>query len=145
VLGAAAELAADRMREKQLVGRLTLLGLSALRGVPPALADHAGQLRLWPTLLLLALANPRLAAHAARLWQLSLNDPDFGDNVRESLDAWASAAEDSGELRRSFVDFMRWVCQDERARRTVARRARSWTSSTGKAPKTGQSVIAELG
>jgi hypothetical protein len=145
VLGEAAQLAAERMREKQLVGRLTLLGLSALRGAPSALSEHAGKLRRWPTLLVLALTNPRLAAPVARLWQLSLNDADVGDNVRESLDAWAAAAEDASDLRRSFVDFMRWVCEDERARRTVVRRAQSWISSTGKSPKTGHSVITELG
>jgi hypothetical protein len=145
VLGEVAQLAADRMREKQLVGRLTLLGLSALRGAPPALSDHAAQLRPWPTLLVLAAANQNMTAPAARLWQLSLNDPDFGDSVRESLDDWALAAEDSGDLRRSFCGFMRWVAEDERARTTVVRRARAWTGSTGKAPKTGQSVINDLG
>jgi hypothetical protein len=43
------------------------------------------------------------------------------------------------------VGFMGWIGQDERARRTVLRRAQSWASSTGKAPKTAQSVITELG
>ena len=145
VLGEAVNLAEDRPREKQLVGRFTLLGLSGLRGAPPALSDHADQLRLWPTLLVLAAANQHMTASAARLWQLSLNDPDLGDSVRDSLDDWALAAEDSGDLRRSFVDFMRWVAQDERARLTVVRRAQSWISSTGKAPRTGQSVIKDLG
>jgi hypothetical protein len=145
VLGEVAQLAADRMREKQLVGRLTLLGLSALRGAPPTLSDHADQLRSWPTLLVLAAANQNMTAAVARLWQLSLNDPDFGDSVRESLDDWAQAAEDSSDLRRSFCGFMRWVAEDERARTTVVRRARSWAGSTGKAPKTGQSVINDLG
>jgi hypothetical protein len=145
VLGEAANLASDRMREKQLVGRFTLLGLSGLRGAPPTLGDRPDQLRPWPTLLVLAAANQHMTAPAARLWQLSLNDPDLGDIVRESLDDWALAAENSGELRDCFVDFMRWVAEDERARRTVVRRAQSWISSTGKAPKTGQCVIKDLG
>jgi hypothetical protein len=145
VLGETVQLAADRKREKQLVGRFALLGLSGLRGAPPALRGHADQLRPWPTLLVLASANQHMTAPAARLWQLSLNDPDLGDSVRESLDDWALAAEDSSELRRAFVGFMHWVAEDERARYTVLRRAQWWISRTGKAPKTGRSVTKELG
>ncbi len=145
VIGEIEKLAADRTREKQLVGRLSLLGLSYLRGAPSALSEQGSRFRPWPTLLALGLANARMAATAARLWQLSLNDPDVGSLVTESLDDWALAAEDVGELRSAFLGLMREVAEDERARRAVLRRAQRWSSRNGKAPKTGQSVIEDLG
>jgi hypothetical protein len=141
VMGEIEKLAADRNREKQLVGRLSLLGLSYQRGAPPARGEQASQLRTWPTLLVLARKNRGLAAAAARLWQLSLNDPDIGSLVTASLDDWAEAAEDIGELRAVLVELMCAVAPDGRARRAVIRRAQLWSGRNGKAPKTGQSVI----
>jgi hypothetical protein len=144
VLGEIEKLAADRTREKQIVGRLSLLGLSYLRGAPSVLNEHNSRFRLWPTLLAFGLANDRVAAAAGRLWGLSLNDPDVGSSVTESLDDWARAAEDIGELRPAFVSLMREVARDERARRAVLRRAQFWSNRNGKAPKTGHSVIEDL-
>jgi len=138
-------LADERVRERQATGRLTLLGLSYLRGAPPAMGDHDGRLRDWPTLLVLALANARIAESAARLWQLALNDPDIGDMARDSLDDWAQAAEDSGELRDSLVRFLLWIAADERGRRAIARRAQAWMLRDGRAPGTGRSVMGALG
>jgi len=145
VLGEIEKLAADRTREKQIVGRMSLLGLSYLRGAPPVLSEQDSQFRTWPTLLALGLANARIAGAAARLWGLSLNDPDVGPLATKSLDDWALAAEDSRELHSAFVNLMREVAVDERARRAVLRRAQLWSSRNGQAPKTGQSVIEDLG
>jgi hypothetical protein len=138
-------LAAERMREKQATGRLTLLGLSYPRGAPPSMSEHEARLRDWPTLLVLALANAKLAESAARLWQLALNDPDIGGMVRDSLDDWAEAAEGSGEMRDCLVQFLLWIAADERGRRAVTRQAQAWIHRDGRAPATGRSMIAALG
>ena len=145
VMNEAAQLAADRMREKQAAGRLTLLGLTDGRGAPPAMAEHQERLRDWPTLLLMALGNERLAGPAARLWQLTLNDPDIGGMARDALDEWGEAAEGSGELRQSLVQFLLWVAADDRGRTAVTRRAQAWVHRDGKAPATGRSLLAALG
>jgi hypothetical protein len=146
VLGEVEKLAGDRAREKQVVGRLTLLGLSSMRGAPSGLSDPAGRLRTWPMLLVLSSGNARLAAAAAGLWRLSLNDPDVGSLVTASLDEWALAAEDVGELRTALVDLMHEVAAaDGRARLAVLRRAQQWSSRDGQAPKTGQAVAEDLG
>jgi hypothetical protein len=145
VLGEIEKLAADRTREKQIVGRMSLLGLSYLRGAPPALTEQESRFRTWPTLLALGLANARVTAASARLWGLSLNDPDVGSLATISLDDWALVAEHSNEVHSAFVDLMREVAADERARRAVLRRAQLWSSRNGQAPKTGQSVIEDLG
>ena len=89
--------------------------------------------------------DPRFEAAAGRLWQLSLNDPDLGFLVTASLDDWALAAEDVGELRSAFADLMRTVATDERARQAILRRAQLWSGRNGKAPKTGQRLIEDLG
>ena len=39
------------------MGRLSLLGLSYLRGAPPALSEQGSRFRPWPTLLALGLSN----------------------------------------------------------------------------------------
>jgi len=144
VLDEIEKLAADRTREKQVVGRMSLLGLSYLRGAPQALSEQDSRFRTWPTLLVLGLGNARITAAAARLWGLSLSDPDVGSLVTTSLDDWALAAEDVNELRLAFVDLMREVAADERARRAVLRRAQLWSGRNGKAPKTGRFVIEDL-
>jgi hypothetical protein len=144
VLGEIEKLAADRMRERQVVGRLCLLGLSYLRGTPPTLSDQESRFRRWPTLLALNLISPRFTAAAALLWQLSLNDPDLGTLVTESLDDWALAAEDMSELRSALVSLMREVATEQRARSAVLRRAQLWSGRQGKAPKTGQCIIEDL-
>lgn len=138
-------LAADRKRDRQVTGRLTLLGLSWLRGAPAELSEHAGRLSDWPTLLLMALARAEVAEPAARLWQLGLHDPLVGEMVAASLDGWAVAAEEDGELRASLVSFLQWVAADGRSRQAVLRRARVWAGRDGEAPRTGQSLIAGLG
>ena len=145
VIGEIQKLADDRVREKQLAGRLSLLGLSYQRGAPLALSEQASRIRDWPTLLVLATNTPGIAASTARLWQLSLSDPSIGSLVTASLDDWAEAVEDVSELRTALVDLMHTVAADERARRAVLRRAQLWTGRDGKAPKTGQSVIEDLG
>lgn len=145
VLREVERLAADRKRDLQVTGRLTLLGLSWLRGAPQQLSEHEDRLKKWPTLLLLALAREEQAGPAARLWQLSLHDPLVGEMAAGSLDGWAEAAEDDGELRTAVVSFLQWIAEDPRSRRTVARRAQGWAGRNGKAPMTGQSVIAYLG
>ena len=145
VIGEIEKLAAERTREKQIAGRLTLLGLSYLRGTPSALGDQDSRFRQWPSLLALCLVSSRMVAVVARLWQLSLNDPDVGWLVTESLDDWAQAAEDVGELRLAFLALMTEVASDNRARQAVLRRAQLWSGRNGKAPKTGQSVIEDLG
>jgi hypothetical protein len=155
VLGEVEQLAAGRVREKQVTGRLTVLGLSGLRGAPPQMSEHEDRLRDWPTLLLLALASPRVAESAARLWQLSLPDRDVGEMLAETLDSWAAAGEESAELRSRFVDFLHWVAADERTRRVIVRRAQVWAAngrpgtggghSAGSAPVTGRSVLSALG
>jgi hypothetical protein len=145
VIGEIEKLAAERAREKQIVGRLALLGLSQLRGAPSALNDQGSRFRQWPSLLALCLVSAKMVASVARLWQLSLNDPDVGGLVTESLDDWAQAAEDVGELRQAFLALIIEVARDDRARRAVLRRARLWTGRDGKAPKTGQFVIEDLG
>jgi hypothetical protein len=144
VIGEIEKLADDRMRERQVAGRLCLLGLSYLRGTPPSLNDQDSRFRRWPTLLALSLTSPRFTAAAARLWQLSLNDPDLGTLVTASLDDWALAAEDINELRSAFRSLMRKVGADERARRAVLRRAVLWSGRQGKAPKTGLCIIEDL-
>jgi len=144
VLDEIEKLAADRTREKQVVGRMSLLGLSYLRGAPQALSEQDSRFRTWPTLLVLGLGNAQITAAAARLWGLSLSDPDVGSLVTTSLDDWALAAEDVNELRLAFVDLMREVAADERARRAVLRRAQLWSGRNGKAPKTGRFVIEDL-
>ena len=145
VIGEIGKLAAERVREKQIVGRLALLGLSYLRGAPSALGDQSSRFRQWPSLLALCLVSAKMVAAVAQLWQLSLNDPDVGRLVGESLDDWAQAAEDVGELRQAFLALMIEVASDDRARRAVLRRAELWTGRDGKAPKTGQFVIEDLG
>lgn len=145
VIGEIGRLAADRGRAQQVVGRLALLGLSYLRGAPSALSDQEARFRPWPTLLVLSQANPRFEVAAASLWQLSLHDPDVGFLVTASLDDWALAAEDLGDLRTAFAALMRTVAADERARRAVLRRAQLWSSRNGKAPKTGQRLLEDLG
>ncbi len=145
VIGEIGRLAADRGRAQQVVGRLALLGLSYLRGAPSALSDQEARSRPWPTLLVLSQANPRFEVAAASLWQLSLHDPDVGFLVTASLDDWALAAEDLGDLRTAFAALMRTVAADERARRAVLRRAQLWSSRNGKAPKTGQRLLEDLG
>jgi hypothetical protein len=138
-------LAADRKRESQATGRLTLLGLSYPRGAPPAMSEHEARLRDWPTLLVLALANAKLAESAARLWQLALNDPDIGGMARDSLDDWAEAAERSREMRDSLVRFLLWIAAENRGRQAITRRAQAWTQRDGRAPATGRSVLTALG
>lgn len=138
-------LAADRKRDRQVTGRLTLLGLSGMRGAPRDLSEHEERLAAWPTLLLLALANAEAAGSAARLWQLALHDPLVGEMVTDSLDGWAVLAEENAELRSSMVSFLRWVASDERSRRAVLRRAQVWADRTGEAPETGRSLIQALG
>lgn len=144
VMGEIERLAGGRKRDGQITGRLALLGLSNLRGAPPDLSEHEERFAAWPTLLLLALANATLAESAARLWQLSLHDPDIGPMVIRSLDDWATDAEEIGELRSSLVAFLRWVAADERARQSVLRRARIWMAREGQAPETGRSVLEDL-
>ena len=134
-------LAADRKRGLQAAGRLTLLGLSTLRGAPPHMDGGGRRLDSWPTLLLLALANRAIAESAARLWQLSLHDAEIGDAVTASLDAWAKDAEANSELRAAFTSFLQWIATDQRSRQAVLRRAQLWSGRDGKAPRTGQSVI----
>ena len=112
VLREVERLAADRKRDLQVTGRLTLLGLSWLRGAPQQLSEHEDRLKNWPTLLLLALARADQAEPAARLWQLSLHDPLVGEMAAGSLDGWAEAAEDDGELRRAVVSFLQWIAAD---------------------------------
>jgi hypothetical protein len=145
VLGEVEKLAADRSRAQQVVGRLCLLGLSYLRGAPPALSDQETRLRPWPTLLVLSQANPRFGMAAGGLWRLSLNDTDIGSLVTASLDDWALAAEDLGEMRPAFAALMRMTATDERGRQAVLRRAQLWSGRNGKAPKTGQLLIEDLG
>ena len=141
VIGEVERLAADRKRPRQATGRLTLLGLSTLRGAPPDLGEWDSRLGAWPTLLLLAAANPQLAESAARLWQLSLHDPDIGDMVTASLDDWAQDAETNAELRQALVSFLHWIAADPRSRHAILRRAHVWGARDGKAPKTGRSVV----
>lgn len=56
------------------------------------MSEHKERLRDWPTFLVLALGNPKIAEAAARLWQLALNDRDIGEMAKDSLDDWAEAA-----------------------------------------------------
>lgn len=145
----------DRIREKQVTGRLTLLGLSYQRGAPPTLARHEERLKNWPTLLLLALGNPTIADQAARLWQVTLPDRDLGSMAMESLDEWAQTAEEGDrDLRDSFVRFACWIADDDRARLAICRRAELWTAAGHRdgiaanagcaAPETGRIVLKEL-
>jgi hypothetical protein len=145
VMSEVQQLAGERMREKQAAGRLTLLGLSATRGAPPGMGDNQERLRNWPTLLLMALGNSRLAEPAARLWQLALNDQEIGGMARESLDEWAEAAEGSGELRHSLVQFLLWIAADTRGQHAMVRRAQAWTHRDGRAPATGRALLTALG
>jgi hypothetical protein len=145
VLTEVQQLAEERMREKQAAGRLTLLGLSSTRGAPPGLDDHQDRLRSWPTLLIMALGNSRLAEPAARLWRLALNDQEIGAMARESLDEWAEAAEGSGELRHSLVQFLLWIAADTRGQNAMVRRAQAWTHRDGRAPATGRALLTALG
>jgi len=141
VISEVERLAADRKRPLQAAGRLTLLGLSTLRGAPPDMEGGKRRLDSWPTLLLLALANEAIAESAAHLWQLSLHDPEIGDLVTASLDAWAEEAEAVSELRTRFVLFLQWITTDTRSYQAVLRRAQAWSGRDGKAPRTGRSVI----
>jgi hypothetical protein len=145
ILNEIERLATDRSREKQVVGRLSLLGLSYLRGAPSVLSEDETRFRLWPTLLAFSLANARVAIATARLWGVSLNDPDVGPLVTESFDDWARTAEDTSEIRPAFVALTREIARNDRPRRAVLRRAQFWSSRNGEAPKTGRSVIEELG
>lgn len=138
-------LAADRKLNLRDTGRLTMLGLSCLRGAPEQLSQHADRLKNWPTLLLLALSSPEQAESAARLWQFGLNDQFVGEMVTGSLDQWAHDAESDGELRTALVSFLAWVAEDPRARRTVARRAQGWAGRDGRAPQVGRMVMGFLG
>jgi hypothetical protein len=138
-------LATERMREKQATGRLTLLGLSYPRGAPPGMSAHEARLRDWPTLLVLALGNEKLAESAAKLWRVALSDPDIGGMARESLDNWAEAAEASGEMRSCLVQFLLWIAAEERGRRAMTRLGQAWTRRDGAAPETGRSLMAALG
>lgn len=144
VLAEVERLASDRKRERQAAGRLTLVGLSYPRGAPPTMSEHEERLRDWPTLLLLALGNPKVAQAAARLWQLALNDRDIGEMARDSLDDWAEAAERSSELRERLVQFLLWVAAEERGPQAVIRRAQAWTHRDGRAPATGRATLAAL-
>jgi hypothetical protein len=141
VIGEVERLAADRKRGLQAAGRLTLLGFSTLRGAPSDMDGGGRRLDAWPTLLLLALSNQAIAEPAARLWQLSLADPDFGDAVTASLDAWAKDAEANSELRAALISFLQWIAADPRARQLVLRRAQVWSGRDGKAPRTGQGFL----
>ena len=145
VLAEVERLAADRMRERQAAGRLTLVGLSYPRGAPPKMSEHKERLRDWPTFLVLALGNPKVAEAAARLWQLALNDRDIGEMARDSLDDWAEAAEGSSELRDRLVQFLLWVAAEERGPQPVIRRAQAWAHRDGRAPATGRAMLAALG
>jgi hypothetical protein len=144
VLAEVERLASDRKREQQAAGRLTLVGLSYPRGAPPTMSEQEERLRDWPTLLLLALGNPKVAQAAARLWQLALNDRDIGEMARDSLDDWAEAAERSSELRERLVQFLLWVAAEERGPQVVIRRAQAWTHRDGRAPATGRAMLAAL-
>jgi hypothetical protein len=141
VLSEIEQLASERTRHKQVVGRLTLLGLSYLRGVPSALTDRESSMRTWPTLMVLAMKNPRIATLTSRLWALSINDPDIGRLVTDSLDEWAEAAEGIGKLRTTLAELLQGAAADQRSRLAVLRRAQLWAGRNGKAPKTGRHII----
>lgn len=145
VLGEVASLASDRERRKQATGRLAAVGMTYLRGTPGCLEDRVGRrAAAWPSLLLLALSDPAAAEITARLWQLSLHDPDIGPLVAESLDEWAEAAEGDSRMRPEFAKFTAWIGADQRSRRLVLRRAQMWKDRDGRAPETGQDVISYL-
>lgn len=151
VLNEIIRVSTDRTREKQVTGRLTLLGLSYQRGAPPALARHEERLKDWPTLLLLALGNQTVADQVARLWQVTLPDRDLGSMALDSLDEWAQTAEEGKrDLRDSFVRFACWIADDDRARLAVLRRAELWATDGGRragapaAPETGRALLREL-
>lgn len=154
VLNEVIRVSTDRIREKQVTGRLTLLGLSYQRGAPPALARHDERLKDWPTLLLLALRNSVVADQAARLWQVTIPDRDLGSMAMEALDEWAQTAEEGPrDLRDSFVRFTCWIAADNRALLAIRRRAELWAADghrTGSAaaacaaPETGRIVLKEL-
>ena len=145
VLGEIEKLAAERTREKQIVGQAYAAWpeLSARRaagaqrsGQPvPALADACWRCA-WPAPGWWR-GGPALAAQPQRSRRRVV--------ATESLDDWAQAAEDVGELRQLFRRLDARGRQGRRAHRAVLRRAQLWTGRNGKAPKTGQSVIEDLG
>jgi hypothetical protein len=128
-------------RELRLVARLAFLHLTYLRGAPAALGAGDRAYRELPTLLLLALGNPRLLDPVAALWRDGLNSADVHTWLRGSLDDWAVAVEASADARQWFAALMSRTAADRRTAAILSRAAGGWSDPRRSAPRTAQTLL----
>jgi hypothetical protein len=130
--------------EVRLVGRLAFLRLTYLRGAPiPSGQRPDPASRAMPTLVAIAMRDPRFVPRLAALWSDGLNSADAHRELGTSLTGWAEAVEAHADARATFVAVLRTAATHPRTAAIIARAAQRWRADAI-APATAQAVLDHL-